>query len=92
MIKSGSYMPPIFQYQVDSFSPQSSSIPPLSGLAKQRRYWKTAVKGVKYINKKKRIWDLKISGGIRGKAVNGGAVLGPGGEAVDGGVVLGGTV
>ena len=66
--------------------------PPQYRRSRDWRYWKTAVKGVKYINKKIRIWDLKISGGIRGKAVNGGAVLGPGGEAVDGGAVLGGTV
>ena len=34
-----------------------------------------AVKGVIY-TKKKHIWNLKISGGIGGEAVNGGAVFG----------------
>ena len=43
-------------------------IPPLPGLAKKRQYWKTAVKVViLYINRKKNIRDLKISGGIGGE-------------------------
>ena len=33
-----------------------------AGMAKRRRYWKTAVKGVIY--NQENIWDLKISGGI----------------------------
>ena len=44
---------------------------------KNRSIGKTAVKGVIY-NQEKRIRDLKISSGIDGEAVNGGAVLGGG--------------
>ena len=40
---------------------------PLLGLAKKRRYWKTAVKGViLYITKKNHILDSKISSGMGG--------------------------
>ena len=53
-----------------------TSIPPLSGLAKKQRYWKTGVKVVIINNQEKHIRDLKISGGIGGRAVNGAAVLG----------------
>ena len=41
------------------------AIPPLSGLTKKRRYWKTVVKWVIY-NQEKHIQDLKISGNIGG--------------------------
>ena len=40
-------------------------IPPLSGLAKKRRYWKAALKGVVY-NQEKTYSGLEISGGIGG--------------------------
>ena len=42
-----------------------AQIPPLLGLAKlkKRRYWDTAVKGVMYITKTKRIRDFKMCGG-----------------------------
>ena len=54
-------------------------IPPISGLTKKRRYWKTAVNRVIY-NQEKHIRDLKISGGIGGRRY--------GGEAINGGAVL----
>ena len=43
------------------------------------------LKGEIYITKKKHIWDLKITGGIGGEAINGGAVLGGGGRYWGGG-------
>ena len=45
-------------------------IPQLLGLVKNQRYWESCR------TNKNLIWDLKMSGGIEGEAVNGGAVLG----------------
>ena len=53
----------------------SPQIPSLSGLAKNRRYWKTAVKGVIY-NQEKTYSGLENQLPYWGEAVNGGAVLG----------------
>ena len=63
-------------------------IEPLSGLAKKRRYWKTAVKGVIY-NQSKHIRDLKISGGIAGGGGQRRGGIG-GREAVNGWRIWGG--
>ena len=38
----------IIIFAVDPVDPPPPQIPPFSGLAKKRRYWKTAVKGVTY--------------------------------------------
>ena len=43
-------------------------IPQLLGLVKNQRYWESCR------TNKNLIWDLKMSGGIEGEAVNGGAV------------------
>ena len=63
-------------------------IPLISGLAKNRRYRKTAVKGVIYITKKTHNRDLKIGIGIRGGGGGGGGGRVGGGERRGG---IGGT-
>ena len=54
------------------------SIPPFLGRAKNQRYSENGGIGshVEQIKTLFGSWDLKMSGGIEGEAVNGGAVLG----------------